>query len=157
MWLAHPRQMRQTQGLTGLVHPSTDVFPEGEAQTNYARACYTSFRINLKVLYWNHIMTVSLAWWPAQLHHDEQDACHSGDLSFSARHKNWPKWCLHCDQSSTLSALKSRNTNTIMYIFEIIWICDSVTLEQFMNIFLTLKKNLLRLFSLFHSEFMVQC
>lgn len=29
MGLTHPRQMRQTQSLTGLIHSSTDVFPEG--------------------------------------------------------------------------------------------------------------------------------
>lgn len=27
MWLTQPGQMRQTEGLTGLVHSSTDVFP----------------------------------------------------------------------------------------------------------------------------------
>lgn len=40
--LAHPGQMGQTQGLTGLVPPSTDVFPGGEEQAHYVHHRFPS-------------------------------------------------------------------------------------------------------------------
>lgn len=60
-----------------------------------------------------------LAWWPAQPGHDELGVCHSGDWGFSAKHRNWPKWCLHGELSSTLSATNSgiRNNIWIFHIF----------------------------------------
>lgn len=33
--LTHPRQVRQTQGLAGVVHSCADVFPAGETRVNY--------------------------------------------------------------------------------------------------------------------------
>lgn len=40
VWLTHPREMGQTQSLTGLVHSSTDVFPGDHKQITYVHIIF---------------------------------------------------------------------------------------------------------------------
>lgn len=81
----------------------------GLASLHIIYPCLLSYLSILKLLTYTCMLCVCvpLAWWPTQRGHDELGVCRSVDWGFSAKHKNWPKWCLHCEQSSTLSATKS--------------------------------------------------
>lgn len=103
--------MRQAQGLTGLVHPSTDVFPEG-------RGGHQGVSLDHLIIPWHcwptqtFYMCMWLTWWRGQPRHGEQGACRSEGWGFSARHRNCLTWCPHGEQSSALSAADSTKSQS---------------------------------------------
>lgn len=92
--LTHPRQMGQTQSLTGLVHSSTNVFPRD----------HSPVRDPHWVTWLRTDVGLKLAWWSKRPRHDELGACHSGGWGFFAKHRSWTEWCRRGERSSTLSA-----------------------------------------------------